>query len=605
MILNPQLDDQALWKRRFRAPVIAWTQLAKAEPSRGLVASNRSGAYQLYAWEVATGELRQLTDKPEGVLNGTIAPDGRHIYYLDDQGGDEIGHYVRVPFEGGRPQDVSPDLPPYASNGLALSGSANYLGFMTAGAGGFKLYGQPLGARGELGDRRLLFQHAGHSFGPTLSYDGDMAVIAATERDPQRYNLAAVDTSNGQRLAELWDGPRTSLQFHGFAPLAGDGRLLASTNRTGVKRPLIWNPRTGERTDLGLDELPGDIVPLDWSPDGRRVLLMQVDQAVQRLYVVDLVAGSLARLNHPGGTFGNGTCFGPAGEVFARWEDSTHPGQLIALDRPTGALRRTLLAAGEALPGHPWRSVSFPSSDGTQIQGWLSLPEGAGPFPVILETHGGPTAAMTEVFHPALQMWLDHGFACLTINYRGSTTFGRDFQDKILGDVGHWEMEDVAAARDWLVREDISIPEQILLTGWSYGGYLTLLGLGKRPELWAGGMAGVAIADWVAMYADEAETLRGYQHTLFGGRPEEKPEQYAAASPITYAEAVRAPLLVIQGRHDTRCPARQLELYEARLKALGKTIEVHWFDAGHMRAGVEQSIQHHELMLRFACQVIN
>ncbi len=65
------------------------------------------------------------------------------------------------------------------------------------------------------------------------------------------------------------------------------------------------------------------------------------------------------------------------------------------------------------------------------------------------------------------QAWMDHGFAFLTINYRGSTTFGREFQEKIRGDVGHWEMEDVAAARHWLVREGIARPDQIFLTGWS------------------------------------------------------------------------------------------------------------------------------------------
>ena len=113
-------------------------------------------------------------------------------------------------------------------------------------------------------------------------------------------------------------------------------------------------------------------------------------------------------------------------------------------------------------------------------------------------------------------------------------------------------------------------------------------------------MAGIAIADWVLMYADQAETLRGFQHALFDGTPEEKPELYAAASPITYAADVRAPVLVIQGRNDTRCPPRQMQVYEARLKSFGKSIDVHWFDAGHAGVGVEQTIQHHEMMLVFA-----
>ena len=233
------------------------------------------------------------------------------------------------------------------------------------------------------------------------------------------------------------------------------------------------------------------------------------------------------------------------------------------------------------------------------------MPDGNGPFPTILETHGGPTAVQTEDFASGSQAWLDHGFAFLTINYRGSTTFGRAFQEQIYGDVGHWEVEDMVAARNWLVDEGIARPDEILLTGWSYGGYLTLQALGTRPDLWAGGLAGIAIADWAVQYEDTAGTLKGYEVALFEGTPEEKPEQYAKSSPITYAEQVRAPVLIIQGRNDTRTPARPVQNYEAKMKALGKPIEVHWFDAGHGSFVVEQQIEHQEIMLRFADRILD
>ena len=165
----------------------------------------------------------------------------------------------------------------------------------------------------------------------------------------------------------------------------------------------------------------------------------------------------------------------------------------------------------------------------------------------------------------------------------------------------------MVAARDWLVSEGIAKPDAILLTGWSYGGYLTLLGLGRRPDLWAGGMAGIAIADWITMYEDEAEGLRGYQRALFGGSPAEKPEQHRISSPITYAADVRAPVLVIQGRHDTRTPAHQLEVYEQRMKSLDKDITVHWFETGHAGAfsDVEAGIGNAALMLQFAWRVVH
>jgi dipeptidyl aminopeptidase/acylaminoacyl peptidase len=106
------------------------------------------------------------------------------------------------------------------------------------------------------------------------------------------------------------------------------------------------------------------------------------------------------------------------------------------------------------------------------------------------------------------------------------------------------------------------------------------------------------------MYEDCADALKGYDVAMFGGTPQEKPEQYRISSPITYAEHVTAPVLIIQGRHDSRTPARPIEVYEQRLKALGKSVEVHWYDAGHLGEGVEQSIRHFELMLKFVYRVL-
>ncbi len=263
-----------------------------------------------------------------------------------------------------------------------------------------------------------------------------------------------------------------------------------------------------------------------------------------------------------------------------------------------------MLSAGEVPPGKPWKNITFKSTDGETIQGWLALPDGKGPFPTILHTHGGPETATVEYFMPNRQAWVDHGFAWLAINYRGSTGFGWAFREKIWGDLGHWEMEDMVAARAWLVNEGITDPAKILLTGWSYGGYLTLLALGKRPDLWAGGMAGTATVDWAMEYEYLSPMMRGYSVAIMGGTPQEKPEQYAKSSPINYIENIKAPVLIIQGRNDTRTPARPVEVYEAKMKALGKQIEVQWYDEGHMGGGTEQDIEHMELMLKFAYKVL-
>jgi dipeptidyl aminopeptidase/acylaminoacyl peptidase len=387
-----------------------------------------------------------------------------------------------------------------------------------------------------------------------------------------------------------------------FAPRPGDARLIANCNETGEERPLIWDIAAGKRTDLSVVDLDGDIAAVDWSPDCLALLLVQLRAAEQRLYVHDITSGQHVRLRHGSGTY-NQACFGPDGSVWSVWEDSMHPPQVVSLDARTGERRRTLLPAAAPPRCRPWKSVSFTSSDGQRVQGWLGLPEGDGPFPTILHLHGGPEFAMTELFYPSGQMWLDCGFAFLTVNYRGSTTFGREFLERIWGDVGYWEVEDMVAARSWLVSEQISEPTMIFVAGSSYGGYLTLQALGTMPMLWAGGMAVIAVADWVIAQEDTTATLRGLRTARFGGTPDEYPERYAKSSPLTYATDVKAPVLIIQGRNDTRTPPRSVAVYEETMKALGKDIHVHWFDAGHGSLVVEQTIEQHELMLDFARRV--
>jgi len=419
-------DHEPGWKTRFRVPVVRSLQVAAGAPERGLVASNVSGTFQLHAWDVPSARLRTLTNRPTGVIAGLLAPDGRFVYYHDDAGGNEMGHFVRIPFEGGAPESITPGVPPYPTFGLAVSGEGNRLGFVTASDTGYHLHLIDVGEGGVLGPLKSIHSSARFLIGPVLSHDGAIAVVATSAgAGSLQCGLVALDTASGRIIDEVRDGDG-HLGAVAFAPSSGDGRLVAYSNRTGVGRPLVLDIARGTRTDIALDELEGEVYPADWSPDGGQVLLVQFARAVQRLHVYDVAERTLTSLNHPNGTYSH-AYFAPDGTIHVMWEDSTHPPQVIALDAATGAPARTLLPATDVAPCRPWRSVRFASTDQQQIQGWLAVSDRAGPFPTILHVHGGPEAAMTEVFLPSSQSWLDHGFAFLSINYRGSTTFGRAF----------------------------------------------------------------------------------------------------------------------------------------------------------------------------------
>ncbi|HEU5383399.1 MAG TPA: prolyl oligopeptidase family serine peptidase [Ktedonobacteraceae bacterium] len=602
---EPRFDAEAPWKQRYRIPETYGLEIAAQAPTRGLVLSNRSGAYQLHSWNVVTGDLTQVTFRPEGFRQGAISPDGAFLYYHDDQKGNEVGHLVRVPFAGGVPEDITPAFPLYECPDYRFCRTGQWLAFLAATQEGFALYRMPISSDSLPEQPEKLFQTEHLTQQPGLSYNGEIVTVTTADQPGTlHYSVLAFDAQSGAQIGRLTD-EEASVEGGRFAPLPGDLRVLVTSDKSGVRRPAIWNPTSGERDELAIADLQGEVSAIDWSPDAKRLLLYQFWQASSQLYLYDIADRHLILLQQPAGSLVEGAVyFRPDGDICAHQENATTPIHLILLDGETGKQKQTVFAAPESPPSRLWSSVTFASSDGQQIQAWLGVPEGSGPFPTILEMHGGPTWVKSEQFDPRAQCWLDAGFAFLSLNYRGSTTFGKAFQEQINGHIGDWELEDMVAARQWLVDQGIAHPGQVFLTGWSYGGYLTLLGLGRRPDLWAGGMAGVAFGDYVIAYEDEAEFLKAYDRGLMGGTPEERPEAYRKSSAMTYLEQVSAPLLIIQGHNDTRCPPRSIEVYEKRARELKKPVEVFWFDAGHGSLETAQRIEHQERMLRFACQVL-
>ncbi len=605
----PPIDTSpnAVWKQRYRAPAIQYAGIARNAPERGLVWTNQSGTLQYHTWDVRTGRLAQLTHTPGGLgADPHLSPDGQWIYYFKDQSGNETGHFVRMPYTGGDWVDITPDVPPFSSSGFSISPLGNRLGYFIAARNGFTLYIMDVNDQNELSPRPQVYHCPTMAGGPFFSADGKIAIVMTTEHTAlNEFSLLAFDALSGKKIAELWEGEGFSLNYPTPSPVAGDSRLVINSNRSGMERLCVWDPLTGRREELPVSGIPGAQIPFGWSPDGRQFLFSVLYQAEQALYLFDFATGGVKKLAAPEGEYQ--AFFTTDNRLFARWTDAAHPFQLVELDPESGSLVRSLLAAGNAPKGKKFRSIHYPSANGVSIQGWLCVPDGPGPFPAILETHGGPAGFKGPGFDPRAQAWVDHGFAFLSINFHGSTTFGREFEHSIWGNLGYLELEDMVMAREWLVTNGIADPNAIFLAGWSYGGYLTLLGLGKRPDLWAGGMAGAAIADWEMLYEDEADTLRGLEEAFFGCKPSEDPERFRRSSPITYAEQVKAPILIIQGRNDSRTPFRQMEAYVGKLKELGKDVTIHWYESGHKgnRTNVETGITHQEMTMSFARKVLS
>jgi dipeptidyl aminopeptidase/acylaminoacyl peptidase len=195
--------------------------------------------------------------------------------------------------------------------------------------------------------------------------------------------------------------------------------------------------------------------------------------------------------------------------------------------------------------------------------------------------HGGPADHDRDAYDATVHSLVASGYAVARVNYRGSTGYGPRWRRAFGTDVGHPQVDDLAAVRADLVGRGLVDGRATALWGVSWGAYLVLLALGTRPGLWQAGVAVKPVADWVTAHRMTTPALRALDVRWFGGTPEQVPERYAFSSPLTFAARVRAPLLVVGADKDVKCPPEQIRSYLGALTAAGVAHEEMWLDTGH------------------------
>ncbi len=581
----------ARWQARFRAPRVSLPGWAADAPHRNLYTSDVSGVVEQYAWDRRTDEHRQVTDRPNGTLSGTLSPDGETVWWFADTDGDEFGVWMTQPFGGGEDRPAVAEVAPAYPAGLEVGRALVAIGRSTDE--GSELWLAPAGAA-----PRVVYRHPDPASVDALTRDDELLVVSHSEHGDPRYPaLRVLRTSSTTEeepvvVAEKWDGEGRGLHALEFGPLPDDRRLLVGHERRGREELLVWDVEGGTESEIVLD-LPGDVTA-GWYPDGSALLVGHDHAARSELYRYDLADGRLEKLDTPRGVV-RGATARPDGTVELAWSSSARPPVVRRADGPV------VLSVGDEEPpaAYPVEDRWIPGPGG-DVHALLVRPAGPAPHATAFLVHGGPEALDDDSYRARRAAYVDAGYAVVHVNYRGSTGYGSAWRDALTGRPGLTELEDVGAVYDALVAEGVVDPGRAILSGGSWGGFLTLLGLGTQPERWAAGIAEVPVADYLAAYEDEMEGLRAYDRALFGGSPEEKRDVYVRSSPITYVDAVAAPVLVVAGANDPRCPIRQIDNYLARLADLGKEHEVYRFDAGHGSLVIEETIRQVEVALGFA-----
>jgi pimeloyl-ACP methyl ester carboxylesterase len=596
------------WQRRFLAPSVTMPAWAADAPSRLTYVSDEEGSNQVWVEDLLTATRRRVTDSDVGIMTQEmvdpfLSADGSRVIWFEDPTGDEAGRWMTEPFEGG-PDSREPLLAEMTvgwPSGLAIGRRAIVSG-MGFDEEGFVVYasrdGGPLFELMRDSDEIQVAvpEWGGRNVAGLSADERFVAVRYCPSGSNLHMALKVFDLETGEIAGEQFDGNEMDLGASAWSPVPGDSRLVVRHELEGFVRPGIWDLATLERKNLQID-LDGEVEALDWWPNGLALLLVQFHDAKNRLYRYDLESGDLTPVGPEGGCIW-GAGVRPDGEV---WMCIDHGERSPRILSATTEQEVVVPHANPAavLEGTRFETMHYENSEGDRIQMFLVKPAGEGPFPLVMDVHGGPAWFWGDYWHPKIQSLVDNGYAVALVNYRGSVGFGREWRDKLIRNIGLPETVDLNAAADLLIARGVADPERMVLAGKSWGGYLTLLGIGLHPDRWKAAIAEVPVGDYAAGYEDSAPALQMMDRTYLGAPPSEIPEFIAERSPITYADRVSCPVMILYGDNDSRCPPRQVENYIEALQRAGNQPEVVKYGAGHTSFLVDEQVHHMQAMLDF------
>jgi dipeptidyl aminopeptidase/acylaminoacyl peptidase len=351
--------------------------------------------------------------------------------------------------------------------------------------------------------------------------------------------------------------------------------------RTGRSRNLT--PRVDRfAADLTLGDLGFGLgsPALFWSADSRKIYYQFSDEGDTILVRCGLRAGEpervwdahgqVAAVQSTGKAFALvHTDFETLGEIqFCADNTAAHPAfrKLITFNRDYFAARE-LGAVKE---------VHFKSGDGWPLQGWVFLPPRFSPrkkYPAILEVHGGPRLQYGRVFFHEMHYLAAQGFVVFMTNPRGSQGYGEAHAAATVAAWGTDDFNDIMAAADWLEAQRFVDKKRIGITGGSYGGYMTGLVVGRTRRFRAA-VAARGVMDLRTMFG--TSDLGWDVKYEFAGYPWQNPRGYEVMSPISYAQNVRTPLLILHNEGDQRCSIEQAEQFFMHIKIRAKTPVEFW-----------------------------
>jgi dipeptidyl aminopeptidase/acylaminoacyl peptidase len=559
--------------------------------------SNFTGRFNLWKVSASGGWPIQLSQSDDRQGGAIWSPDGKWILYQSDRGGAETYDLFAIPSGGGKADnltktdEISETSPRWSPDGTQLAIS-------------YKKKTAPVTDVAVIDWKTRAVRNLTNETTPDHLFSGqvwgaDGKVIYATRNNAGFTDASVyrIDAATGQKEEMT---PHEGQSRTSVSAISPDGKtLLVTADRPGGY-PNVALVDTATKKLTWVTDLKWEADAGEFSPDGKWFTYEVNEDGRTDGYLAETATGKATKLNLPlglNGFSGNPSTFSPDGKrMLVSHQSSTQPGDLWVYD--PAARRATQLTfsaiaslASAKLP--PSQVVHYKSFDGKTISAFLWVPYNLkrdGSNPGIVLPHGGPTGQTVDSFNRFAAALASRGYVCIAPNVRGSTGYGMAFQKANVKDLGGGDLDDEVYAAKFLAATGFVGEKKIGITGGSYGGYMTLMAIGKKPELWAAAVEQYGIIDWKTMLEHEDPFLQEYEKSLLGD-PVKDREVYENASPIKFLRQAKAPLLVLQGENDIRVPKEEAEQVVAIYKETGKTVDSHFYpQEGHGFAKRENQI---------------
>ena len=565
-------------------------------------ASNRDGLPQIYVAGRPDEPATRVLTTHQRVSGITTAVDGKSVLFMSDTGADECWSIFRVGLDGEGLVELTPGTRMNRDGFVAPDGMPDTLFFSGRDMSQARSTVYATSAYGAT-PPRAIYTDERSAFLTDASRDGSTLLVLQYPSRSENY-LLRVDAASGKSQRLYPAQGKVSIFSARFSP---DGARVFVATDGGAESALVLalDAKSGEElARLAIEPATAGVGGISVAKRGDTLALSLTVGNRSEIRLID--AGTLAertKVEMPLGAGGANEFSEDGARLAVQWSTPNAPTDLYSVDVATGKatpLRREERPRLDELPAIETTTVEIPAFDGGRIPIHVYRPassEAGTKHPVVVSYHGGPAGVSVIRWNPTTAFLLSQGYVVVEPNVRGSSGFGRAFEE---GDNGRKRLdafEDIEASARWVAAQPWADADRMVVYGGSYGGYTVLVALSRWPDIWRAGVNLFGVVDLKTFMATTSGVIRDIFLLEFGD-PDKDAAFLASISPLTDVDEIVDPTFVYAGANDPRVPRTESDLIVSALRQ--RKVPTEYMvaeDEGHSVARRENLI---ELLARVA-----